>query len=47
MLSQAYCGDDRRFETHLKGIYRLIELRGGRQAVLEDENSWVETALTA
>ncbi|KAJ9639256.1 hypothetical protein H2204_003867 [Knufia peltigerae] len=42
----AYRGDDQHFETHLKGIRQLIDLRGGENA-FEAEDSWVKTALIA
>jgi hypothetical protein len=41
----AYCGDDKRFDTHLKGIHRLIEMRGGVEGV--QQHGWVKAALSA
>ncbi|KIX03326.1 uncharacterized protein Z518_06878 [Rhinocladiella mackenziei CBS 650.93] len=42
----AFCGDDRRFDTHCRGIDRLVEMRGGQKAV-EEEDGWLKSTLTA
>ncbi|RVX74619.1 hypothetical protein B0A52_01745 [Exophiala mesophila] len=42
----AYCRDTKRFDTHLRGIRKLVEMRGGVDG-LEKEDNWVKSGLTA